>query len=214
MCTFVCCRWLHSSCDGLKCEEDAEKAADYGYHCLFCRPKTDHPGPCKSPVTDLCLWLLSTTLTGTSVRVVLPFANTLTNYWQLVHWLTINTCTWLTINTCTLTYYWHMLYTDLLLLTHVHWSTIDTCWCLSLYYSTTCPAPSTTSGREGSETTNTTTSTIAQRTRYHITSNCHVYCVLDNMERKFKIKCYTFRNMFTIYSVQSTVFKLIAYKTQ
>ncbi|XP_048237798.1 histone-lysine N-methyltransferase 2C-like isoform X4 [Haliotis rufescens] len=40
-----CDRWLHSSCDGLKCEEDAEKAADYGYHCLFCRPKTDHPGP-------------------------------------------------------------------------------------------------------------------------------------------------------------------------
>ena len=33
-------RWLHGSCDGLMSEEELDRAADYGYHCLFCRPIT------------------------------------------------------------------------------------------------------------------------------------------------------------------------------
>lgn len=35
-----CERWLHGSCDGLVNEEELDRAADYGYHCLYCRPKT------------------------------------------------------------------------------------------------------------------------------------------------------------------------------
>lgn len=35
-----CHRWLHGSCDGLVNEEELDRAADYGYHCLYCRPKT------------------------------------------------------------------------------------------------------------------------------------------------------------------------------
>lgn len=33
-------RWLHGSCDGLVNEEELDLAADHGYHCLYCRPKT------------------------------------------------------------------------------------------------------------------------------------------------------------------------------
>ena len=33
-------RWLHGSCDGLVNEEELDCAADHGYHCLYCRPKT------------------------------------------------------------------------------------------------------------------------------------------------------------------------------
>ncbi|KAK6183545.1 hypothetical protein SNE40_011007 [Patella caerulea] len=44
-----CDRWLHAACDGLKNEDEAELAADYGYHCLFCRPKTGQPGPLPPP---------------------------------------------------------------------------------------------------------------------------------------------------------------------
>ncbi|EDO37588.1 predicted protein, partial [Nematostella vectensis] len=35
-----CDRWLHGSCDGLMTEEEVDRAADYGYQCLYCRPKT------------------------------------------------------------------------------------------------------------------------------------------------------------------------------
>lgn len=38
--TFLFCRWLHGSCDGLVNEEELDRAAEYGYHCLYCRPKT------------------------------------------------------------------------------------------------------------------------------------------------------------------------------
>ncbi|XP_059154742.1 histone-lysine N-methyltransferase 2C-like isoform X4 [Physella acuta] len=44
-----CDRWLHCECDGLSGEEDAEIAADYGYHCYFCRPKTGKDGPLPPP---------------------------------------------------------------------------------------------------------------------------------------------------------------------
>ncbi|CAL1526048.1 unnamed protein product, partial [Lymnaea stagnalis] len=44
-----CDRWLHCECDGLHCEEEAELAADYGYHCTFCRPKTGKEGPLPPP---------------------------------------------------------------------------------------------------------------------------------------------------------------------
>ena len=39
-----CKRWLHSHCDGMDTEQDCELAADFGYHCLMCRPK-DEPAP-------------------------------------------------------------------------------------------------------------------------------------------------------------------------
>ncbi|KAH9514336.1 hypothetical protein Btru_028794 [Bulinus truncatus] len=44
-----CARWLHCECDGLHCEDDAELAADYGYQCIFCRPKTGKDGPLPPP---------------------------------------------------------------------------------------------------------------------------------------------------------------------
>ena len=40
-----CTRWLHTFCDNLHSEDDAERAADYGYHCLYCRPVTGKAGP-------------------------------------------------------------------------------------------------------------------------------------------------------------------------
>lgn len=39
---FLFFRWLHGSCDGLVNEEELDQAAEYGYHCLYCRPKTKH----------------------------------------------------------------------------------------------------------------------------------------------------------------------------
>ncbi|XP_054161923.1 histone-lysine N-methyltransferase 2C-like [Oppia nitens] len=36
-----CNRWLHSKCDGMTTEDDCESAADFGYHCLLCRPKDE-----------------------------------------------------------------------------------------------------------------------------------------------------------------------------
>lgn len=47
-----CNRWLHAQCDGLRSEDDMERAADYDYQCLFCRPKTGKDGPCKSNNCD------------------------------------------------------------------------------------------------------------------------------------------------------------------
>ncbi|GFS15633.1 histone-lysine N-methyltransferase 2C, partial [Elysia marginata] len=44
-----CERWLHCECDGLNGEDEAEMAADYGYHCLFCRPLTGKEGPLPPP---------------------------------------------------------------------------------------------------------------------------------------------------------------------
>ncbi|XP_064470937.1 histone-lysine N-methyltransferase 2C-like isoform X3 [Ornithodoros turicata] len=57
-----CERWLHGQCDQIFCEEDAEKCAEFGYNCIFCRPKdeilphltidygaTPSPPPCDSP---------------------------------------------------------------------------------------------------------------------------------------------------------------------
>ncbi|XP_070175347.1 histone-lysine N-methyltransferase 2C-like isoform X3 [Littorina saxatilis] len=44
-----CDRWLHCMCDGLRNEDEAELAADYGYHCLYCRPKTGKTGPLPPP---------------------------------------------------------------------------------------------------------------------------------------------------------------------
>ncbi|KAL5009713.1 hypothetical protein ScPMuIL_012018 [Solemya velum] len=44
-----CDRWLHAACDGLRTEDDTELAADFGYHCLYCRPKTGQPGPLPPP---------------------------------------------------------------------------------------------------------------------------------------------------------------------
>lgn len=41
-------RWLHGSCDKLLTEEEVDKAAEYGYHCLFCRPKTKRALVCLS----------------------------------------------------------------------------------------------------------------------------------------------------------------------
>ncbi|XP_052804919.1 histone-lysine N-methyltransferase 2D-like isoform X3 [Mya arenaria] len=40
-----CYRWLHASCDGVMSEDDAERAAEFGYHCCFCRPRTGQLGP-------------------------------------------------------------------------------------------------------------------------------------------------------------------------
>ena len=40
-------RWLHIQCDGMKNDDEAERAASYGYHCLLCRPLTGVDGPCK-----------------------------------------------------------------------------------------------------------------------------------------------------------------------
>lgn len=45
-----CERWLHGACDSVKNEEDAEKCADDGYHCILCRPR-DVPPPHQVPVT-------------------------------------------------------------------------------------------------------------------------------------------------------------------
>ncbi|XP_077869300.1 histone-lysine N-methyltransferase 2C-like, partial [Saccoglossus kowalevskii] len=36
-----CYRWLHAECDGFHNEDDIERAADQGYHCLLCRPTTE-----------------------------------------------------------------------------------------------------------------------------------------------------------------------------
>uniref|UniRef100_A0A2C9KCS1 Uncharacterized protein n=1 Tax=Biomphalaria glabrata TaxID=6526 RepID=A0A2C9KCS1_BIOGL len=44
-----CDRWLHCECDGLHGEDEAELAADYGYNCTFCRPKTGKEGPLPPP---------------------------------------------------------------------------------------------------------------------------------------------------------------------
>uniref|UniRef100_T1IZ38 Histone-lysine N-methyltransferase 2C n=1 Tax=Strigamia maritima TaxID=126957 RepID=T1IZ38_STRMM len=38
-----CDRWLHTLCDQIRTEEEAEKAADCGYHCIMCRPKDQLP---------------------------------------------------------------------------------------------------------------------------------------------------------------------------
>ncbi|RWS06901.1 Histone-lysine N-methyltransferase MLL3-like protein [Dinothrombium tinctorium] len=38
-----CNRWLHAKCDGMNNEDDCESAADFGYHCLICRPKDEPP---------------------------------------------------------------------------------------------------------------------------------------------------------------------------
>jgi histone-lysine N-methyltransferase MLL3 len=43
----ACDRWLHALCDGLKNEDETERAADFGYNCKFCRPRTGHSGPCE-----------------------------------------------------------------------------------------------------------------------------------------------------------------------
>ncbi|XP_052230616.1 uncharacterized protein LOC127844448 isoform X3 [Dreissena polymorpha] len=40
-----CYRWLHAACDSIMNEDDAERAAEFGYHCTFCRPRTGQPGP-------------------------------------------------------------------------------------------------------------------------------------------------------------------------
>ena len=44
---YIFCRWLHAHCDGILNEDDAERAAEFGYHCLYCRPTTGQAGPCK-----------------------------------------------------------------------------------------------------------------------------------------------------------------------
>ncbi|XP_055997566.1 histone-lysine N-methyltransferase 2C-like isoform X11 [Ostrea edulis] len=44
-----CSRWLHAQCDGLRSEDDMERAAEYEYQCLFCRPKTGKDGPLPPP---------------------------------------------------------------------------------------------------------------------------------------------------------------------
>ncbi|XP_014677931.1 PREDICTED: histone-lysine N-methyltransferase 2C-like, partial [Priapulus caudatus] len=48
-----CDRWLHTSCDGMHNEDDVERAADWGYHCLVCRQSTHRskypPPPPKPP---------------------------------------------------------------------------------------------------------------------------------------------------------------------
>lgn len=36
-------RWLHAKCDGMNTEDDCEKAADFGYHCINCRPEDEPP---------------------------------------------------------------------------------------------------------------------------------------------------------------------------
>ena len=55
---YICCSWLHAFCDGLKNEEEAEKAIDYGYHCLHCRPVTGQHGPRKYIVDHVNIDLL------------------------------------------------------------------------------------------------------------------------------------------------------------
>lgn len=40
LCVVLHLRWLHGSCDGLVNEEELDRAAEHGYHCLYCRPKT------------------------------------------------------------------------------------------------------------------------------------------------------------------------------
>ena len=37
---YFVCRWLHAYCDQFTKEEDVERAADAGYKCYFCRPKS------------------------------------------------------------------------------------------------------------------------------------------------------------------------------
>ena len=46
-CLLVYFRWLHTYCDSIRNEDEAEKAAEFGYHCLLCRPITGMPGPCE-----------------------------------------------------------------------------------------------------------------------------------------------------------------------
>lgn len=38
-----CERWLHSKCDSIKNEEEAEKCDEMGYNCILCRPKDQLP---------------------------------------------------------------------------------------------------------------------------------------------------------------------------
>ncbi|XP_035658286.1 histone-lysine N-methyltransferase 2C-like [Branchiostoma floridae] len=47
-----CERWLHSECDGMHSEDEAERAADAGYHCVMCRPRTQ-PSPAHPPPTSV-----------------------------------------------------------------------------------------------------------------------------------------------------------------
>ncbi|XP_078661528.1 histone-lysine N-methyltransferase 2C-like [Branchiostoma floridae x Branchiostoma belcheri] len=47
-----CERWLHSECDGMQSEDEAERAADAGYHCVMCRPRTQ-PSPAHLPPTSV-----------------------------------------------------------------------------------------------------------------------------------------------------------------
>lgn len=38
-----CERWLHSKCDSIKNELEAERCADEGYNCVLCRPRDEPP---------------------------------------------------------------------------------------------------------------------------------------------------------------------------
>ncbi|KAL3211534.1 hypothetical protein MRX96_036354 [Rhipicephalus microplus] len=38
-----CERWMHGMCDQISSEEDAERCAEYGYNCPYCRPKDELP---------------------------------------------------------------------------------------------------------------------------------------------------------------------------
>jgi hypothetical protein len=39
---FFLFRWLHAYCDQFTKEEDVERAADAGYKCYYCRPKSQN----------------------------------------------------------------------------------------------------------------------------------------------------------------------------
>ena len=46
-----CQRWLHTHCDHLYTDDDAERASAHDYHCMFCRPLTGKLGPLPPPRT-------------------------------------------------------------------------------------------------------------------------------------------------------------------
>lgn len=60
-------RWLHAYCDQFTKEEDVERAADAGYKCYYCRPKSHSffSITSTSTVTSTSRWSQSTVNTVT-----------------------------------------------------------------------------------------------------------------------------------------------------
>ncbi|RWS27476.1 hypothetical protein B4U80_04620, partial [Leptotrombidium deliense] len=59
-----CNRWLHAKCDGMNTEDDCESAADFGYHCVICRPKDEPPPHIQAKRQHIALMQQNAKATG------------------------------------------------------------------------------------------------------------------------------------------------------